>query len=110
MYQTNEQFEPAIASQRSPLQTKEATPSYEEDGFDSEPCTDFRAWLSGRLSCIEYATDQTLKIPPTAPEYTFEMSRWNSVFGINLSASMTQKNPIRIELPQRDWSWCADPL
>ena len=110
MYQTNEPFELTLTSDRGPLQAKETTASYEEDEFEFEPSVHAGAWLSGRLSYIDSATDQTLQLPSAAPEDTFEMSRWNSVFGMTLSACMTQKNPVRIEMPLNDWCWCADPL
>ena len=110
MYQTNEQCELTIASHGSPLRAKEATASYEEDVLDFEPCADPEAWLSRRVNYVEYARDEILETPPVAREDMFEMSRWNSVFGMNPSASITQKNPIRIEMPAKDWSWCADPL
>ena len=110
MYQTNEQFESTIASQRRPLQAKEARAAYEEDEFDVEPCDNPRGWLSRRLNYHDYAMDEILETLPAVQDDKFEMSRWNSVFGMDLSACIMQKNPIRIDMPPGDWSWCADPL
>ena len=109
MYQTNEQFDSTIASQHSPLQTKEDRAAYEEAEFDFEPCVNPEAWLSRRLNYIEYPTDETLETRPASSEDNFEMARWSSVFGLNLSSCMMRKNPISIDMPPDDWSWCADP-
>ena len=109
MYQTHEQFDSAIASRHSGLQTKEARAAYEEGEFDFEPCVNPEAW-SGRLNHLEYPPDEILETRPASSEDNSEMARWSSVFGMNLSACMMQKNPICIDMPPDDWSWCADPL
>ena len=110
MYQTNEQFESTISSQRSRLQTKEGRAAYEEGEFDFEPAVNPEAWLSRRLNYIEYPAYETLETRPTSPEDNSEMARWSSVYGVNLGAGMMQKNPIYIDIPADDWFWCADPL
>ena len=110
MHQTNEPFELKILSPRGPLQAKEALAPYEENALEFESCANPEAWLSRPFNYIEYGRDHTQETPAAAGEDKFEMSRWNSVFGMNLNASMTQKNPIRIETPPKHWSWCANPL
>lgn len=110
MYQTHEHFESTIASQHSPLQTKEASAAYDEGEFDFEPCVNPEAWLSPRLNYIEYSTHETLETRPASLEDNSEMARWSSVFGMNLSVCMMQNNAIHIDMPPDDWSWCADPL
>ena len=110
MYQTNEQFDSTMASRRGRLQAKEARAAYEVDEFDLEPSENPQAWLSRRLGYYNPATDETLETLPVTQEDTFEMSIWNSVFDMDPSACMMQKNPLYIDMPPDDWSWCADPL
>jgi hypothetical protein len=110
MHQTHEQLESTIGPRHIAMQTEEARAGYEAGEFDFEPCVNPEAWLSRRLNYIEYPTDETLETRPASPEDNSEMARWSSVFGMNLSACMMQKNPICIDMPPDDWSWCADPL
>ena len=111
MYQVNV-FESAIASQPSPLQAKVAKIIHKEREVDFEPRLEREAWLSRRLNYIRThrSTDEFLESRQAAREDTFEMVRWGSVFGVNLSACMMQKNLVYIDMPSDDWSWCADPL
>jgi hypothetical protein len=111
MYQVNE-FESAIASQPSPLQAKVAKVTYKKRPFNLEPRSDREAWLSRRLNYIRTyrSTDEFFEPRQAAQEDTSEMVRWGSVFGVNLSACMMQKNLVYIDMPSDDWSWCADPL
>ena len=109
MYQTHE-VESTNPSQLSGLQTKKARAAYDEDEFDFEPSVNPAAWLSRRLNYQEYPADEILETRPASPEDNSEMARWSSIFGMNLNACMMQKNPICIDMPPDDWSWCADPL
>jgi hypothetical protein len=111
MYQVNE-FESAIASQRSSLQGKVAKVTHKEREFDFEPRLEREAWLSRRLNYIRTyrSTDEFLELRQTTQEDTSEMVRWGSVFGVNLGTCMMQKNLVYIDMPSDDWSWCADPL
>jgi hypothetical protein len=109
MYQTNEQFESTITSQRGSLQGKEARAAYDEYHFDIEPSVDSGEWFSRPVSYKEYDTEEVIEIPTAALEDTSGICAWSSVFGIDLSACGIQ-NPIDIDMPPDDWSWCADPL
>ena len=108
MYQSNEPFELIVASRRNLLQIKQAPASYEDDEFNLKRCTDPEA--SDRLIYIGYAREEIVETRPAAPGDTFEMSKWNSVFGMDLSACLTQNTAICIEMPPKDWAWCSDPL
>jgi hypothetical protein len=111
MYQLNE-FESAIASQRSSLQGKVAKVTYKEREVEFEPRLEREDWLSHHLNYIRTyrSTDEFLELRQAAHEDTSEMVRWDSVFGVNLSTCMMQKNLVYIDMPSDDWSWCADPL
>jgi hypothetical protein len=112
MHQTHEQFESTIGSRHSAMQTKKSRAGYEEGEFDFEPCVNPEAWLAPRLNYLEYPTHEILETRPASLEDNSEMARWSSVFGMDLSACMMQKNPLSlyIDMPPDDWSWCADPL
>jgi hypothetical protein len=112
MYQTNEQFDSTMASRRGRLQAREARAAYEADEFDLEASGNPQAWLSRRPDYYNPATVEALETLPATQKDTFEMSRWNLIFDMDLSACMMQKNPLSlyIDMPPDDWSWCADPL
>ena len=108
MYQIHEHFKSTIARQPKRLQAIELAD--EEDVFNLHACGGPETWLSRRLSYDDYVSREASETLPETQDNAVEILRWNSVFGMDVSACMMRKNPVCVDVPAADWSWCADPL